>query len=83
MTIETQYAGHSYEVTVWRCPPSTFLFLQKDIEPFDGAEEAPDDLRRPGGVTTVRALVVCMSRLRFMDVQQRDGPVAQLVRAHA
>jgi hypothetical protein len=37
MTIETKYAGYCLQITVWTQPPSTFLFLQKDIEPFDGA----------------------------------------------
>jgi hypothetical protein len=37
VTIETQYAMRCLHPLVWRAPPSTFLFLQKDIEPFDGA----------------------------------------------
>jgi hypothetical protein len=32
VTIETQYAAEMLDIlTVWRAPPSTFLFLHKDI----------------------------------------------------
>jgi hypothetical protein len=47
VTIATQYAMRCLHPLVWAQPPSTFLFLQKDIEPFDGASFAPDELLRP------------------------------------
>ena len=64
VTIETQYADRDFNVlSVWREPPSTFLFLQKTR-------------------TTLVAWVPFGCPAVFV-LFNPNGPVAQLVRAHA